>query len=309
MLSLATPHMLTLLISQYLAQPAGTAAIERCYAGPSVQFQEACLDFGLLQVGSQTSQQLTLQNTSQYQSAWWSLRETPKRAQQAGVDSSADKPPFKFGAQQAQHGMPAALQAKEQELLQQLQVAEAAPDSTSAGLSAAAMGNATAGLEGSVPAAQHEAGMSDQAAAASAAIGAAASQTAVQQGTSLQPEVGSSHSAASDFANQISAGDNELQDAAHEQEPQYSSEHSPSPVQSEQQLQSENNPFLEGEQDAAEVLQGPRLLLSAQCGRLAPGATVTVEVGLVQQLGDHCQFLRLTRTRRPCQHHLCLLSL
>ena len=96
--------------------------------------------FGLVQLGTQVSQQITIHNPSQHSSASWTLRELPQAGSSA-ADASCISPkqPGTSGivegegdlnnaAQQAQQGaeftscgVPAALQQKGEQLLQQLQ--------------------------------------------------------------------------------------------------------------------------------------------------------------------------------------------
>ena len=106
-----------------------------------MQFEEPGLSFGLLQLGRQVSQQVTLRNTSQYSSAAWTLSEVPSTAQHtqhstAAVTGLPFTPPGSLentagvgyptpGAQQDNQatavGLPAVLQQQAQQLLQQLQ--------------------------------------------------------------------------------------------------------------------------------------------------------------------------------------------
>ena len=68
-----------------------------CCAGPAVQFADPGAAFGLVQLGKQLSQTVTIQNTSQHSSAAWTLCVLPLNASSAGVPSS------NTAAQQAQH--------------------------------------------------------------------------------------------------------------------------------------------------------------------------------------------------------------
>lgn len=68
-----------------------------CCAGPAVQFADPGAAFGLVQLGKQVSQTVTVHNTSQHSSAAWSLRVLPQNASSAAGSSSSS------AAQQAQH--------------------------------------------------------------------------------------------------------------------------------------------------------------------------------------------------------------
>ena len=117
-------------------------------AGPAVLFEDPGLAFGLVQLGRQVSQQITIRNPSQHSSASWALHVLPQHAghseasnlnwaaqqtQHANPAVSGSLPETAaFEAQRAQQAqpdaaagsMPAALRAKEQQLMQQLQQAE-----------------------------------------------------------------------------------------------------------------------------------------------------------------------------------------
>jgi len=104
-----------------------------------VEFKDPGLIFGLVQLGTQVSQQITIRNHSSYSSASWTLRELPQRStstsrtdsasaeQPSSSSSTVDEVNLKDGAQRAQHGgeakplgVPAALQDKAEQLLEQL---------------------------------------------------------------------------------------------------------------------------------------------------------------------------------------------
>lgn len=109
-------------------------------SGPRVEFEDPGLIFGLVQLGTQVSQQITIHNPSQYSSASWTLRELPQPGSSAaGASVTAPKQPSTLGstggdgnlnpdAQQAHQGtevnsrgVPTALQQKGEQLVQQLQ--------------------------------------------------------------------------------------------------------------------------------------------------------------------------------------------
>ena len=103
---------------------ADAAGALKCGAGPTVQFADPGVAFGLVQLGKQVTQTVTIQNTSRYSSATWTLHALPQQASSAGASDSC------YAAQLAQQavetayqGIPGALQAKQQQLLQQLQEA------------------------------------------------------------------------------------------------------------------------------------------------------------------------------------------
>lgn len=109
-------------------------------SGPRVEFEDPGLIFGLVQLGTRVSQQITIHNPSQYSSASWTLRELPQPGSSAaGASVTAPKQPNTLGstegdgnlnpdAHQAQqgteitsHGVPTALQQKGEQLVQQIQ--------------------------------------------------------------------------------------------------------------------------------------------------------------------------------------------
>jgi len=104
-----------------------------------VKFEDPGLIFGLVQLGTQGCQQITIRNPSRYSSASWTLRELPQHssststtdlasAEQPSSSSNAvDEVDLNGGAQRAQQGgevmpvgVPAVLQEKGEQLLEQL---------------------------------------------------------------------------------------------------------------------------------------------------------------------------------------------
>lgn len=104
-----------------------------------MEFEDAGLIFGLVQLGTQVSQQITIRNPSSYSPASWTLRELPQHSnstsstdsasveQPSSSSSTADEENLNDGAQRAQQegeakplGVPAALQEKGEQLLEQL---------------------------------------------------------------------------------------------------------------------------------------------------------------------------------------------
>ena len=248
---------------------------EMCNAGPTVQFEEAALDFGLLQVGNQAVQQLTVRNTSQYQSAWWTLREVSQQSTQPDSASSA----LKVDAQRAQYGMPAALQVKEQQLLQQLQ------DGQQTAISPVSLVNKTASTS--------QTSVEDGQQAATPPVSlvhntASTSQPGIEEITELMSAVqqdsstagtpqDSAAAAMSTSTDQLSHVSSIADDAAA----------SLGAVSEAGFVQGDCNPFLTGVEGRYGDQSGPRLQLESQCGRLKPGASATVQVTL-QALDMSC---------------------
>ncbi len=104
-----------------------------------MEFEDAGLMFGLVQLGTQVSRQITIRNPSSYTSASWTLRELPQQSssasstypapteQPSSSSSTVDEVNLNGGAQRAQQGgeakplgVPAALQEKGEQLLEQL---------------------------------------------------------------------------------------------------------------------------------------------------------------------------------------------
>ena len=93
-------------------------------AGPAVQFTDPGIALGLVQLGHQLTQTVTIHNTSRFLPATWTLHALPQHVSSsssgaAEPDSTAQH--AKQAAETASQGVPAVLQAKEQQLLQQLQ--------------------------------------------------------------------------------------------------------------------------------------------------------------------------------------------
>ena len=122
--------------------------------GPRVEFEDPGLIFGLVQLGTQVSQQITIHNPSQYSSASWTLQELPQPGSSAASTSvTAPKQPNTLGstggegnlnpdAQQAQQGTEVnsrgvltALRQKSEQLVQQLQQGQDATQAADAGAS------------------------------------------------------------------------------------------------------------------------------------------------------------------------------
>ena len=117
-----------------------------------MEFEDPGLIFGLVQLGTQVSQQITIRNPSRYSPASWTLRELPQHSSSTSSTdlASAEQPSsssstvgevnLNGGAQHAQQGgeakplgMPAVLQEKGEQLLEQLHdqqssVSEATPE-------------------------------------------------------------------------------------------------------------------------------------------------------------------------------------
>jgi len=117
-----------------------------------VEFEDPGLIFGLVQLGTQVSQQITIRNPSRYSPASWTLRELPQHSsstsstelaaaeQPSSSSSTVDEAHLNGGAQRAQQGgeakplgVPALLQEKGQQLLEQLRgqqsiLSEATPE-------------------------------------------------------------------------------------------------------------------------------------------------------------------------------------
>ncbi|KAL0048861.1 hypothetical protein WJX82_001204 [Trebouxia sp. C0006] len=86
-------------------------------AGPRVEFEDPGLLFGLVQLGTQVCQQITIRNPSSYSSASWTLRELPQHSsstpstdsasteQPSSSSSTVDAVNLKDGAQRAQQGV------------------------------------------------------------------------------------------------------------------------------------------------------------------------------------------------------------
>ncbi len=104
-----------------------------------MEFEDPGLIFGLVQLGTQVSQQITIRNPSRYSPASWTLRELPQHSSSTSSTdlASAEQPSsssstvgevnLNGGAQHAQQGgeakplgMPAVLQEKGEQLLEQL---------------------------------------------------------------------------------------------------------------------------------------------------------------------------------------------
>lgn len=208
-------------------------------AGPSVQFGEACLDFGLLQVGSQSVQQLTIYNTSQHHHAWWTLQQAPQHAQQASTD-------FVFEAQHTQHGMPAALQLKKEEVMQQLQDSQTA-------------------AETDVTIVDNQADVADDVAKADTANALAA--LALQPASSIADDRGA-----------IAAAEPYLGTGLLQQGSVSTADSTAVAAEARHDLE-QGNPFLDKGNSDDGKQAGPRLQLMSDCGRLDPGASATVQVG------------------------------
>ena len=117
-----------------------------------MEFEEPGLIFGLVQLGTHVSQQITIRNPSRYSPASWTLRELPQHSsstsstdlesaeQPSSSSSTVGEVNLNGGAQHAQQGgkakllgVPAALQEKGEQLLEQLRdqqssVSEATPE-------------------------------------------------------------------------------------------------------------------------------------------------------------------------------------
>lgn len=210
--------------------------------GPSVRFEAARLDFGLLQVGSQTTQWVTVCNTSQYHPAWWTLQQVPQHAQQASSASTE----FKFEAQHAQHGMPAALQLKEQQLVQQLHEGQVSSDAHPTKLRT---------QDGSTDA---EASRDEQDAVAASAV-----QGRTNTADAANPEL-TAPGADQPGVSPISTADVAAVSEGAAAEAAAEAGHS--------------NPFVAGVEGREQNRSGPKLELVSECGKLEPGASATVQV-------------------------------
>ena len=238
-----------------------------------MQFEEAALDFGLLQVGNQAVQQLTVRNTSQYQSVWWTLHEVSQQSKQPDSGSSA----LKVEAQRAQHGMPAALQLKEQQLLQQLQ------DGQQTATPSVSLVNKTAstsqtriedGQQMAIPPVHKTASTSQPSIDENTEL-----MSAVQPNSSTAgPPQDSAAAAMSSSTDQLLHGASSIADGAAA---------SVAAVTGAGPVQGDGNPFLTNVEGRDGDQSGPRLQLGSQCGRLEPGASATVQVTL-QDLDMSC---------------------
>lgn len=261
-----------------------------------------------MQTGSQAIQQLTIRNTSQYHLAWWTLQEVPQRAQQA----DATTPALTFEPQRAQHGLPAALQSKEQQLMQHLQEGQQALDSMPSASSAGADDTAKA---------ESQTHSTVSAQAVDPEMPAALSSSIAQPVVSMSSNVGNAASSASTEAEAVQPQSNQLRPEQQKDElnsklasqaalapgqngpslPDYSNEANGKDGAEAALAQSKNsfllpeqavgrvaaeagvmqdqiNPFLEADAGQSSIKAGPSLQLASQCGKLAPGACVVVQV-------------------------------
>ena len=91
-----------------------------------MQFIDPGIALGLVQLGNQLTQTITVHNTSLFSPATWTLHALPQQVSSsssgaAESDSAAQHAQQAQAAETAKQGVPAVLQAKEQQLLQQLQ--------------------------------------------------------------------------------------------------------------------------------------------------------------------------------------------
>lgn len=102
------------------------------HAGPAVQFADPDVALGLVQLGNQVTQTITIRNTSLFSAATWTLHALPQQASSSSASSSNTAAQHaQQAADTASQGMPAVLQAKQQ-LLQQLQEEAHATDQDAA---------------------------------------------------------------------------------------------------------------------------------------------------------------------------------
>lgn len=228
----------------------------------------------------------------------------PQRAQQA----DATTPAFTSEPQHAQHGLPAALQSTEQQLMQHLQEGQQAPDSMPSASSASADDTAKA---------ESQTDSTVSAQAVDPEMPAALSSSIEQPVVSMSSNVGNAASSASTEAESVQPQSNQLLPEQQRDElngkfasqaalapGQHSSEANgkvgaeaalaqsknsfPLPEQSSQAdgrvaaetgvMQDQINPFLEGDAGESSIKAGPSLQLGSHCGKLAPGACVVVQV-------------------------------
>ena len=98
---------------------------EHCFvgyrAGPEVQFADPGMALGLVQLGHQTTHSVTIHNTSQFSAATWTLHALPLPASSSSASSSNSAAQHTQQAAERYQGMPAVLEAQQEQLLQQLQ--------------------------------------------------------------------------------------------------------------------------------------------------------------------------------------------
>ena len=237
--------------------------------GAKAEFQDAGLNFGLVQYGSQVTQQVTIQNSSLYAPAAWSLRElqpsgshkqpadlnsTAQHAQHGAEAGTTDPADLNSTAQRAQQGdaaqpagVPAALQLQAEQLLQQLH--EGADAVQEAGAEAA-----------------------DSAASSPSSSQAAVVPNLTQQSQSSDAQTTNANAAVGSLeAQQVSVSESQLTDKSTEG---VSGDEQSSWSQDESAQGRASNPF-EGSEEEQEAI---RLQFGEEWGVLEPGASRAIQV-------------------------------
>lgn len=102
-----------------------------CHAGPEVQFADPGVALGLVQLGHQMTQIITIHNTSQFSPATWTLHALPQQASSSSASSSNSAAQHAQQGAERYQGMPAVLEAKQEQQLQEeacVTEQEAAPE-------------------------------------------------------------------------------------------------------------------------------------------------------------------------------------
>ena len=242
-----------------------------------MEFEDPGLIFGLVRLGTQVSQQITIRNPSRYSPASWTLHELSQHSSSTSSTelASAEQPSssrnaigevnLNNGAQRAQQGgeanslgMPAALQEKGEQLLKQLHDQQSSVLTSTSEAAAEASDQGQSADSGQMAAPEQTSDAAKQAAHIDAASGAVTDASGDSQ-LSVVASI---------------AGDE---------------------VEANQGMLS--NPFEVAAGTGGEEGGGVRMQLQPECGLLAPGASTTIQVksdSLQMQLQGLCLLILMT---------------